>query len=292
MSGAAGQLAYPRIKALFDAVITVEVNLAGLAAYLRDEKPKYTGLNGRRYFPPIAIIERVTGAPADPRVAAWRAELEKHPPVWFERADDYWDWWATLRDFSNAAKAACIAAGPDLDAGETNPLKRFSTLIRETLLRAEGCTNLRVQHGWNPFRFPDDAPAAMSKAAGELAEWIERLRSLATLEVATTGRESAISATDAKVVPKEPHLRPVHIAILRRLRAVGMAQTREQLWSALKKEHGRDPIREAIDELHEWTLVFGPKGSRKGVSLLDAGRTSLKAWEEAHPETSQKKPGN
>ena len=79
----------------------------------------------------------------------------------------------------------------------------------------------------------------------------------------------------------EPHLREVHLAILKELRTRARARSRDQLWDALRNDHGRDPIRDAIDELHGWDYVQGPPGSKRGVSLREAGRTALERAEAA-----------
>lgn len=83
--------------------------------------------------------------------------------------------------------------------------------------------------------------------------------------------------------PSEPHLVEVHIAILRRLRDCKIAQTRNQLWTALP-QHGRDPIRNAVDGLHRWEFVYGPPRSPSGVSLRDKGQKWLTGYESTlHP---------
>jgi len=198
-------LAYPRIRVLFDALINVQVNLAGLASYLRDEASEYTGLDHRRYVPPAKIFHRVAGHPAVPKDLQWRAKLEEVPQLWIECADQYWEWWLSLRDFSEVAKQACIDAAPDLDAGEANPLSRQSTRLRESLLRAENSANRRILYGWNPLKYPTDIPDVMVKAAVDLFEWVERLRPLATLE----GQPASKPEADVASEIQDPAARPV-----------------------------------------------------------------------------------
>jgi hypothetical protein len=121
---------------------------------------------------------------------------------------------------------------------------------------------------------------------------LDRLEELAIILQLLMGTLKKRVEREGHDSPPAPHLRDVHIAVMRRLKAVKAAQTRSQLWSALERAHGRDAIRDAIDELHVWQLVHGPKGSRKGVSLQDAGEAALLAWKTAAPEANQKQPRN
>ncbi len=175
---------YPRINALFHALIAVEVNLLGLGTYLRDDLQRRTrpGLGERDYFPTARVIERVTGRPPMPHEVARRAELERAPCAGLRDTDAFWDWWVILRDASDAAKQAVTNAVPDLDVGEPNILNRHSTHLREVLLRAENSTNFYTVHGWNPYRLPAESPDWMMEAIKLLVDWREKLRPIAFLD--------------------------------------------------------------------------------------------------------------
>jgi hypothetical protein len=122
---------------------------------------------------------------------------------------------------------------------------------------------------WNRLRLILRVEGAYRKTPWP--EWLVT----AVEQVRTDLRRAGLIETVAVTQACEPTPGEIHLRILQVLEAKGKLK-RSRIWTILGQEYGRDALRDAIDEMHEWGYVKGPKGARDGVAILDKGRAYLR----------------
>jgi hypothetical protein len=215
----------------------------------------------------------------------WQSAELNHEPVYY--AGEY--------DLGHPANAPLVAAAfpPDMVVGDAKVIwpKRVHVYIRPDYPELGDWffrwTMLSLPiHSWFDGATPQ--PAVLSGAdvakLEEYAAWSERFAGYIELIGGERNPAPGRVLTEAALerlrepVPTEPLPDDVHYRVLRYLRDRGGRPTKEQVSDGVDGI-GRHLIRSAISDMHAWKWVYAPPQSRKGVSLLDAGREALKAEE-------------
>lgn len=173
------------------------------------------------------------------------------------------------------------------------------------------CDRLRILfpgfcRGWGCVRSLD-ADAAMPddirERQGQIESELDKLHAVRNHLLAFgADTDEPVTITTAAPPPRaeprdnpEPHPRDIHFNILRYLVSVKQAVPRAAIRDALERQHGRDPLRDAVTEMNNWGWVNGAPRRKTGVCILQAGREALAAHGANKPdgsETSQKQRRN